>query len=77
MLLLTPEAPGVVFEHSVSVAVLQSVVEYLGLPQPLQLYILLLLVETGIIKSKSQVSFRHKDRIKKKVSTGVQCMNIL
>lgn len=48
VLLLTLEAPGVVFElrHSVTVTALQPVVEHFGLPQPLQLHILLQLVST-------------------------------
>lgn len=47
VLLLTLETPGVVFEHGVTVAAFQSVVEHLSLPQPFQLHILLQLVKTG------------------------------
>lgn len=49
VLLLTPEAPGVVLElgQRVAVAALQPVVDHLRLPQPLQLHVLLLRVEAA------------------------------
>lgn len=49
VLLLTLEAPGVVLElrRGVAVAALQPVVEHLRLPQPLQLHVLLQLLEAG------------------------------
>lgn len=48
VLLVTLEAPRVVFElwDSVTVAVLQSVVAHLGLLQPLKLHVLLQLLNT-------------------------------
>lgn len=58
VLLLTPEAPGVVLElwQRVAVTALQSVVDHLRLPQPLQLHVLLRRVKTGIFFSRQKTT---------------------
>lgn len=61
VLLVTLEAPGVVCElrDGVAVAALQTVVEHLGLLQPLQLHVLRELEATGHHKRERALSVRH------------------